>query len=158
LDPWFNPKQTTREKYDAMMKGMDVYKCKLDRHDMMKKYEYDGIRDYNLYDFIKNVNEDFANFYILANPENFNIAALDYIKKLVMPWAQEGFKGIEGETYNKVIEYVLYSFDKNKKLHLDLQQLSAVTLGSRQSNIDVEELIREYDKIDLIKKKYQHLA
>jgi hypothetical protein len=158
LDPWFNPKQTPREKYDAMMKGMDVYRCKFDRYDMMKKYEYDGIRDYNVYDFIKNVNEDFANFYILANPENFNTAALDYIKKFVMPWAQEGFKGIEGETYDKVIEYVLYSFDKNKKLHIDLQQLSAVTLGSRQANIDLEELIREYDKIDLIKKKYHHLA
>jgi hypothetical protein len=157
LDPWFNTKQTPREKYDAMMKEMDVYRCKLDRYDIMKKYNNDNNEDDNLYDFIKKINDD-TSFYILANPENFTIVALDYIKKFVMPWFQEGFEGIEGETYDKVIEYALYSFDKNKKLHLDLQQLKAVTLGSKQAISDIEELIREYDKIELIKKKYQHLV
>ena len=156
-DPWHNRNQTPREKYDAMMKGMNHYRCGFDRYDMMKKYEHDGERDYNLYDFIKKVNEE-SSFYLLADPENFTPYALDYIKRFVMPWAQEGFKGIEGETYNKVVEYALYSFDKRKRVYTDLQQLSAVTLGSRQSNIDLEELIREYDKIDLIKKKYHHLA
>jgi hypothetical protein len=75
-----------------------------------------------------------------------------------MPWAQDGFDGIEGETYDKVIEYALHSFDKRKRVITDLEQLSAITLGTREINIDLEEIIREYDKIDIIKKKYAHLA
>jgi len=157
LDPWFNRNQTPREKYEGMMKGMNHYRCKFDRYDMMKKYEHDGERDDNLYDFIKKINEE-TPFHLLADPENFAPGALDYIKRFVMPWAQEGFDGIEGETYDKVIEYTLYSFDKNKRVHNDLQQLSSVTLGTRQAVIDLEELIKEYDKVDLIKKKYAHLA
>jgi hypothetical protein len=157
VDPWHNRNQTPREKYDAMMKGMQLYRCGFDRFDMMRKYEHDGERDDKLYDFIKKVNDD-KSFYLLADPENFTPGALDYIKRFVMPWVQEGFDGIEGETYNKVIEYALYSFDKRKRVYTDLEQLSAITLGTREINIDLEEIIREYDKIDIIKKKYAHLA
>jgi uncharacterized protein YlaI len=156
-DPWHNRNQTPREKYDAMMKGMNHYRCGFDRFDMMQRYDRDGERDNNLYDFIKKVNEE-ASFYLLADPENFTPYALDYIKRFVMPWAQDGFDGIEGETYDKVIEYALYSFDKRKRVQTDLEQLSAITLGTRQVNIDLIELIKEYDKVDLIKKKYAHLV
>jgi uncharacterized protein YlaI len=158
LDPWFNPKQTPREKYDAMMKGMDVYKCKLDRHSMQQDYINDGVYDENIREVLKKVNDEFTSFYIIGNPEDFTPAAVDYAKKNVMPWIQQEFEGIEGESYNVLLKYVVKALDSTKKLHIDLQQLSAVTLGSRQANIDLEELIREYDKIDLIKKKYQHLA
>ena len=158
LDPWFNPKQTIREKYDAMMKGMNVYKCKLDRHSMQQDYINDGVYDENIREVLKKVNDEFTSFYIIGNPEDFTPAAVDYAKKIVMPWIQQEFEGIEGESYNVLLKYVVKALDSTKKLHLDLQQLSAVTLGSRQANIDLEELIREYDKIDLIKKKYHHLA
>jgi uncharacterized protein YlaI len=141
VDPWHNRNQTPREKYDAMMKGMQLYRCGFDRFDMMRKYEHDGERDNNLYDFIKKINDD-KSFYLLADPENFTPGALDYIKRFVMPWAQEGFDGIEGETYDKVIEYALYSFDKRKRVYTDLEQLSAITLGTREINIDLEEIIR----------------
>jgi len=157
VDPWHNRNQTPREKYDAMMKGMQLYRCGFDRFDMMQRYNRDGERDNNLYDFIRKVNDD-TSFYLLADPENFTPYALDYIKRFVMPWAQDGFDGIEGETYDKVIEYALYSFDKRKRVITDLQQLSAVTLGSKQAKIDLIELIKEYDKVDLIKKKYAHLS
>jgi hypothetical protein len=156
-DPWHNRNQTPREKYDAMMKGMNLYRCGFDRIDMMQRYDRDGERDDKLYDFIKKINDE-SSFYLLADPENFTPYALDYIKRFVMPWAQDGFDGIEGETYDKVIEYALYSFDKRKRVYTDLEQLSAITLGTRQAVIDLEEIIREYDKIDLIKKKYAHLA
>ena len=158
LDPWFDAKQTPREKYDAMMKGMDVYKCKLDRHSMQQDYINDGVYDENVREVLKKVNDEFTSFYIIGNPEDFIPAAVDYAKKNVMPWIQQEFEGIEGESYNVLLKYVVKALDSTKKLHIDLQQLSAVTLGSRQANIDLEELIREYDKIDLIKKKYQHLA
>lgn len=160
LDPWFNPKQTVREKYDAMMRGMNVYKCRLDTFSMREDYIRDSgpDPDENLKEVLKKVNDDFTRFYILGDPENLTPAALDYAKKIIMPWIQEDFKGIEGRTYVKLLEYVVKSLIKTEELSIDLQQLKAVTLGSKQANIDLEELIKENDKIDLIKKKYSHLA
>jgi hypothetical protein len=157
LDPWFNPNQTPREKYGAMMKGMDVYKCKLDRHSMQQDYINDGVYDENIREVLKKVNDEFTNFYIVADPENFYPSALDYAKKNIMPWIQQEFEGIEGESYNVLLKYVVNALDRTKKVSIDLQQLKAVTLGSKQAVSDIDELVVEYDKIDLIKKKYQHL-
>lgn len=158
LDPWFNPKQTIREKYHALMNGMNVYKCKLDNYYLMQQYIIDGEKDPDLKNALKNVNAEFTHFYIIGDPKRFRSAATDYAKKIIMPWVQEEFKNIEGENYDKLLHYAVEVLNETKELNINLQQLKAATLGSEQVISDLEELIREYDKVDLIKKKYHHLT
>ncbi len=162
---YLNTNETPRERYDAMMRGKNLFKCKLNLDLVRQNYNYDKDNDINdeetnwkLLKVINSLNDIFISFHILGDPENLTPAALDYAKKFIMPWILEDHKGVEGKTYDKLLEYVVKSLIKTAEIIMDLQHLSTVTLGTKQSNIDLQEIIKEYDKVDLIKKKYAHLA
>lgn len=155
---YINDEVTPREKYNAMMNGMNLYWSKLDGEIILQKYIDDGETDGNLKIVLENVGKIWLSPFILAKPDDFITPATDYVKRYMIPFLkQQGVKGIEGPYYDKVVEYCVYSMDRFKRLHKDLQRIKDVTINN-ESVVVIEEILKLSEKIMALDKKYHHLA
>jgi hypothetical protein len=154
---YLNDEITSREKYNAMMNGMNVYQSKLEHDVISQKYIDDGETDENLKIILENVFKNYVTPFILAKPDDFITPATDYVKRFMIPFLkQQGVKGIEGPYYDKVVEYCVYSMDRTKRLHRDLQRIKEITVNNESITV-IEEILKLSDKIMVLNKKYQHL-
>lgn len=155
---YINDEITPREKYNAMMNGMNLYWSKLDGDIISQKYIDDGETDGNLKIVLENVGKIWLSPFILAKPDDFITPATDYVKRFMIPFIkQQGVKGIEGPYYDKVVKYCVYSMDRTKRLHKDLQQIKDVTINN-ESVVVIEEILKLSEKIMALDKKYRHIA
>ena len=155
---YLNDKITPRERYNAMMNGMNLYWSRLYDEIILQKYIDDGETDGNLKIVLENVGKIWLSPFILAKPDDFITPATDYVKRYMIPFLkQQGVKGIEGPYYDKVVEYCVYSMDRFKRLHKDLQRIKDVTINN-ESVVVIEEILKLSEKIMALDKKYHHLA
>ena len=155
---YINDEITPREKYNAMMNGMNLYWSKLDGDIISQKYIDDGETDENLKIVLENVGKIWLSPFILAKPDDFITPATDYVKRFMIPFIkQQGVKGIEGTYYDSVVKYCVHSMDRTKRLHKDLQQIKDVTINN-ESVVVIEEILKLSEKIMALDKKYRHIA
>ena len=155
---YINDETTPREKYNAMMNGMNLYWSKLDGDIISQKYIDDGETDENLKIVLENVGKIIISPFILAKPDDYITPATDYVKRFMIPFIkQQGVKGIEGTYYDSVVKYCVHSMDRTKRLHKDLQQIKDVTINN-ESVVVIEEILKLSEKIMALDKKYRHIA
>jgi hypothetical protein len=155
---YLNNEITPRERYNAMMNGMNLYQAKLERDIISQKYIDDGETDANLKIILENVGKSFMSGFILAKPDDFITPATNYIKRFMIPFLKEqGIKGIEGPYYDSVVKYCVYSMDRTKRLHRDLQRIKDVTINNESAAV-IEQILKLSEKIMALDKKYRHIA
>jgi hypothetical protein len=155
---YLNDEITSRERYNAMMNGMNLYQSKIEYDVISQKYIDDGETDENLKIILENVGKSYMSCFILAKPDDFISPATDYVKRFLIPFLkQQGIKGIEGPYYDKVVEYCVYSMDRMKRLHRDLQKIKDITVNNESAAV-IEQILRLSDKIMVLNKKYAHIS
>ena len=155
---YLNNEITPRERYNAMMNGMNLYQAKLERDIISQKYIDDGETDANLKIILENVGKSFMSGFILAKPDDFITPATNYIKRFMIPFLKEqGIKGIEGPYYDSVVKYCVYSMDRTKRLHRDLQRIKDVTINNESAAV-IEQILKLSEQIMVLDKKYRHIA
>lgn len=154
---YLNTEITPRERYDAMMNGMNLYWSKLNDEIILQKYINDGETDGNLKIVLENVGKIWLSPFILAKPDDFITPATEYVKRFMIPFIkQQGVKGIEGPYYDKVVEYCVHSMDFTKRLHRDLQRIKDVTINNESAMV-IEEILNFSDRKMALDRKFQHL-
>jgi hypothetical protein len=155
---YLNDEITSRERYNAMMNGMNLYQSKIEHDVISQKYNDDAETDENLKTILEKVGKSFMSCFILAKPDDFISPATDYVKRFLIPFLkQQGIKGIEGPYYDKVVEYCVYSMDRMKRLHRDLQKIKDITVNNESAAV-IEQILRLSDKIMVLNKKYAHIS
>jgi hypothetical protein len=155
---YLNDEITSRERYNAMMNGMNLYQSKIEHDVISQKYNDDAETDENLKTILEKVGKSFMSGFILAKPDDFISPATDYVKRFLIPFLkQQGIKGIEGPYYDKVVEYCVYSMDRMKRLHRDLQKIKDITVNNESAAV-IEQILRLSDKIMVLNKKYAHIS
>ena len=155
---YLNDEITSRERYNAMMNGMNLYQSKIEHDVISQKYIDDAETDENLKTILEKVGKSYMGCFILAKPDDFISPATDYIKRFLIPFfKQQGIKGIEGPYYDKVVEYCVYSMDRMKRLHRDLQKIKDITINNESITV-IEEILKLSDKIMALNKKYAHIS
>ena len=155
---YLNDEITSRERYNAMMNGMNLYQSKIEHDVISQKYIDDAETDENLKAILEKVGKSYMSCFILAKPDDFITPATDYVKRFLIPFLkQQGIKGIEGPYYDKVVEYCVYSMDYMKRLHRDLQKIKDITVNNESAAV-IEQILRLSDKIMALNKKYAHIS
>jgi hypothetical protein len=155
---YLNDEITSRERYNAMMNGMNLYQSKIENDVISQKYIDDAETDENLKTILEKVGKSYMGCFILAKPDDFISPATDYIKRFLIPFfKQQGIKGIEGPYYDKVVEYCVYSMDRMKRLHRDLQKIKDITVNNESAAV-IEQILKLSDKIMALNKKYAHIS
>ena len=155
---YLNDKITPRERYNAMMNGMNLYWSRLYDEIILQKYIDDGETDGNLKIVLENVGKIYLSPFILAKPDDFITPATEYVKRFMIPFIkQQGVKGIEGPYYDKVVKYCVYSMDRTKRLHRDLQRIKDVTINNESATV-IEEILKLSDRKMALDMKYRHIV
>ena len=141
-----------------MLNDAQYYVADLDNmHQIYFENGGDNSKNVVLKDVISNLDDWFSRAVIITQPDNYDVAVIDYAKKVIMPNIKKNYKEIiKGKfdsDYDYILSVVVQSLEETKKMHTDLQQLKAITINKDSTEM-IKEYIRTSNEMELLKKKY----
>ena len=158
---YLNRDETTEFKYNAMMNGARYYVADLDKmHEIYYENGGDNSKNVVLKDVISNLDDWFSRAVIITQPDNYDVAVIDYAKKVIMPNIKKNYKEIvKGKfdtDYDYILSVVVQSLKETKKQLMDLEQIKAITINKDSTEM-IKEYIRTNNEMELLKKKYSDI-